>query len=187
MLLLDAYNILHCAHVLPEPYALLSAPQLGQLLDRVGYHAGPIFVVCDGSPKPEEDQSLELGRSRLVYSGPGKTADDVIEAMVSRAVDRRHTTVVSNDRHVQRIARHGGCQVMGVDEFLTGVSAAIRAASGGVAGPEKPTSANATEWMHHFGLSDKPPRSDREIEAEAERQLREFGFAPDDDGDDDPS
>jgi predicted RNA-binding protein with PIN domain len=181
-LILDAYNILHCAHVLPEPYALLSAPQLGQLLDRIGYHPGPIFVVCDGSPKPEENQSLELGRSRLVYSGPGKTADDVIEEMVSRAVDRRHTTVVSNDRHVQRIARHGGCEAMGVDAFLSGVSAAIHSArAGGSAGPEKPTSANANEWMHHFGLTDKAPRSDRDIEAEAERHLREFGFAPDDD------
>ena len=99
-LILDAYNVLYFGYVLPEKYALLTAPQLGQLLDRLNFHPGPIFIVCDGTPKPIEDQSLELGRSRLIYSGKGREADDVIDELIEREPHRKATTVVSNDRFV---------------------------------------------------------------------------------------
>ena len=187
-LILDAYNVLHFSHVLPDRYALLTAPQLGQLLDRLNFHPGPIYIVCDGSPKPSEDQSLELGRSRLVYSGKGREADDVIDELVEREPHRKQTTVVSNDRFVQRLGRHGGCQVIGSEAFMRQVGDALRAAlrdlRSGDVGPEKPTSADAEAWMKKFGLRDDaaspPPRES--LDHETDKWMREFGFIEDEDG-----
>jgi predicted RNA-binding protein with PIN domain len=192
-LLLDAYNILHCTHKLPGPYALLTAPQLGQLLDRIAYHPGPIYVVCDGSPKPDEAQNLDMGRSRLVYAGPRpRTADDVIEDLVERTTDRRNTTVVSNDRHVQRVARHRGCTVVSADDFVRDLTRSIHSASAAnrsaadIArqGPEKPLQADVRDWLKQFGyIKDTPPPSQAQLEAEADQYMREFGFTPDDEDD----
>lgn len=188
-LILDAYNVLYFGYVLPERYALLTAPQLGQLLDRLNFHPGPIYIVCDGTPKPIEDQSLELGRSRLIYSGKGREADDVIDELVDREPHRKQTTVVSNDRFVQRVGRHGGCQVLGSEEFMREVAAALRTALGArhseAAGPEKPTStspADAEAWMKKFGLRDNaPPPSPpaEDLDRETDHWLREFGFIDD--------
>ena len=184
-LILDAYNVLYFGYVLPKKYALLTAPQVGQLLDRLNFHPGPIYIVCDGTPKPTEDQSLDLGRSRLIYSGKGREADDVIDEMIDREPHRKQTTVVSNDRFVQRIARHGGCHVLGSEEFMREVATALRTALDArhseAAGPEKPTSADAEAWMKKFGLSDQSPPATppQDIERETDHWLREFGFIDD--------
>ena len=184
-LILDAYNVLHFGHVLPEKYALLSAPQLGQLLDRLNF-PGPIYIVCDGSPKPSEDQSLDMGRSRLIYSGPGREADDVIDEMIARETNRKQTVVVSNDHFVQRLARHGGCTAVGSEVFMRRVAAALkRARVTPPSGPEKPASADADAWMKKFGIADdQPPAASPappDLDRETEHWLREFGFIDDED------
>ena len=53
-IILDAYNVLHVTHMLPDRYAAVTAPQLGALIEHAGMTRGTIYVVCDGSKKPDE-------------------------------------------------------------------------------------------------------------------------------------
>ena len=180
-LFIDAYNVLHCSYVLPEAYAMITAPQLGQLIDRTGLYRGRVVIVCDGRPKPDEDMDLDLGAVELIHSGPGTDADSIIEQLVASDAAPRKVVVVSNDNRLRVAARRRGGRYQSSERFLRRLGGAIRARSATPPPPEKPCGTGDPEaWMRRFGLTNDPPPP-REIESETDRWLREFGFKPDKD------
>ena len=115
-LIVDAYNVLHCTHVLPHPYAMISATDLCQLLEQSRWAGRTIAVVCDGTQKPTEADYE--GDVELVYAGSGRDADSLIEKMIAESNAPRDLTVVSNDRRLQKAARRRRARAMTSERFL---------------------------------------------------------------------
>lgn len=161
-LIVDAYNVLHCSHVLPSSLAMISATDLCRLIDRSRWGGDRTAVVCDGSPKPDEG-SYE-GGVRLVYSGPGRDADSVIEQLIAEDTSPRDLLVVSNDRRIHKAARKRRCRTMASERFLRLL---VRGPSGSRDEAEAEAKSQAmggTEaWLREFDLEDHTLES---IEAE---------------------
>jgi predicted RNA-binding protein with PIN domain len=184
-LIVDAYNVLHCSHVLPERYALVSARGLCWMLDRSAYR-GRIAVVCDGAPKPTENTELDIGRVELIYSGPNTDADTVIERLIEADTGPRDLLVVSNDHRIQRAARRRRAHVLGSEQFLRRLGRTMQRLdrTDTPPGPEKPAgTADPEAWMRLFGFhdgNDPAPPAEAELDSQTEQWMREFGFEPDD-------
>jgi len=183
-LLLDAYNVLHCSHVLPQRWAEVDAVGLCRLIDRARPR-GVARVVCDGAPPRQVrlelgDRGLRhsVGAVELIYAGGGKDADSLIEQIIEDESSPRQLVLVSNDRRVQAAARRRGAAVVASEEFLRGLVAALRPRT---AEQSKPTTEpDADYWVEQFGLETgaSPPA---DLDSQTDHWLREFGFAQDDD------
>lgn len=177
MLILDAYNVLHCSHVLPERWAAIDAPELCRMIDRSTLHGGKAIVVCDGQPKPHERDFTATGPSSMIHSGKGREADDLIEDILEDAKNRRNILVISNDHRVQRAARTRGARWMDCESFLRKLADNLRDQT--PASPEKPTGpVDAEAWMKKFGIDSpqSPNPQEQKLSEETEHWLREFGF-----------
>jgi predicted RNA-binding protein with PIN domain len=115
-LIIDAYNVLHCTHVLPNRYAMISATDLCRLLEQSRWAGRAMAVVCDGVQKPSEADYE--GEVELIYAGSGGDADSVIEKMIVESDAPRDLTVVSNDRRIQKAARRRRARSMTSERFL---------------------------------------------------------------------
>jgi len=90
------------------------------------------------------------------FSGPGRTADDLILAFLGRETDRRAWIVVTSDRSLGDRCRHLGGRVERCDRF--------RARLAGARDGEKPERVEDLEdWLVTFGepLSEASPPSRR--------------------------
>lgn len=193
-LIIDAYNVLHCTHVLPERWSGVSAAGLCQMIAQAGVRQGRAVVVCDGTPPG--DQMLAMADARaaygelrydfegveLLYAGGGRDADSVIEALIESEPAPRELVVVSNDKRVQRAGRQAGAKVVGSEEFLRKLAAALRDGQK-PAGHGKPTGADAELWMKKFGIEEEKVEAGEAeaaegLDRETEHWLREFGFEP---------
>jgi len=180
--IIDAYNVLHCSHVLPERWAMVSAAGLCQMIDASGL-ASRAAVVCDGAPKPAELDFTPTGSARLIHSGADQEADDVIEQLIDRDPAPRELVVVSNDRRVQRAGRRRGATITPSEDFLRQLAGVLRQRST-PAENEKPAGhEDDTEiWMKKFGL-DEPQdtiQPEHPFDSETQRWMREFGYDPGD-------
>jgi len=85
-----------------------------------------IRLVFDG-PRDAEPAVVAVNEKFTVHHpAPGETADDVLEAMMARGLDRRQTVVVSSDRGVRDIARAHGLRTLTAPEFVREVKSALR-------------------------------------------------------------
>ncbi|MEN0019429.1 MAG: NYN domain-containing protein [Planctomycetota bacterium] len=129
MLLIDVYNVLHAGSADPRVAAGLAGPMdtpgLARLLAASRYRRRARCLVCDGAPgadalgkkfdgsgKLGQPQRLDAGRIRfrafgaeVLYAGGGRSADDLIEAVLADDPGVRDVLVVSSDRRLQRSAR----------------------------------------------------------------------------------
>lgn len=160
MLLVDAFNLIHASRDLTGVADLLSRLASGR-------HAGrDITLVCDGSVEPRDaheqavvTRCLSGSRSRRVlYAGPHREADDLIEDLLREARDAARITLVSSDRRLRQAAARAGAGCIESRDFLRdleedGVRRAARA--------ERPDPvldrASVAWWMAEFGLA---PRRD---------------------------
>jgi predicted RNA-binding protein with PIN domain len=85
-----------------------------------------IRLVFDGPRDAEPAVTTVNEKFTIHHPAPGETADDVLEAMIARGVDRRQTVVVSSDRGVRDIARAHGLRTLSAPEFVREVKAALR-------------------------------------------------------------
>lgn len=153
-LLVDCYNVLHTA--MPASLAGLDEAGLCIALDRWA-RGGRVVVVCDGSVKPHGPEASPAEGVELVYSGPGRSADDVIIAMIDADTAPRRLTVVSNDRTIQKAARRRRCRVMTCERLIGVLAAGSRgtssAAKHGMNTPMGPLNEEEVErWLEHFGI-----------------------------------
>ncbi|MCH2161101.1 MAG: NYN domain-containing protein [Phycisphaerales bacterium] len=155
-LLLDCYNILHVVGVLPPDLAGIDTDGLVALVGRSRWRDSECWVICDGTPKGRRHQSL--GRIQVKYAGPGRTADEAIEQLVSGSSAPRGILVVSNDREVQRSGRRRRCQVLDADTFLAHLAEDAQRGPGREpdrARPEVPLDPEQVDqWVDAFGVND---------------------------------
>lgn len=178
MLLIDAYNVLHHAYLLPGGLSEISAPSLGKLVDDLGFHDGRIVVVCDGAPKPHERTADPGPKAEILHAGPGREADDLIEDFIEKESSPRRMIVVSNDRRLIAAARRRKAVVMSSEDFLRALADLLRQGASSRRQPsdgsEKPASADAEEWMRKFGIHDKD--KDAKIKPSTDQWMKEFGI-----------
>jgi predicted RNA-binding protein with PIN domain len=184
-IILDAYNVLFSSHVLPDRYAELTAPQLGSLVEHAGLTRGTIYVVCDGSRKPDEWADPAAVQVEVLYAGKDRDADSLIEQLIDDAPSGKDLVVVSNDNRIQRAARRKRAVVLSSESFLHKLTDALRAKDAGPPEPEKPTGPfRAEPWMKKFGLDPRQPQQPpTDISSEADAWLKEFGLDHDDEAD----
>ncbi len=149
MYLIDGNNLI--GHTKSISYKDPQARQ--QVLDRISTFLESrrrnATVVFDGSSEP-----LRKTRwMRLVFSGPGRTADDLIRKQVETARSRKGLCVVSSDNGVYGYARSCGVEALKCHEFNRLLKEEIVTD----AEPEKrdvPVE-NIKHWMRYFGEDDE--------------------------------
>ncbi|MEM9558795.1 MAG: NYN domain-containing protein [Planctomycetota bacterium] len=130
MLLIDAYNVLATAGVLPPR---LAGPGLGGLVSLIEgsrYRDLRARLVCDGGPGNDIRRRgglmltegglswCRLGRAEVVFSGSAREADDVIEEVLDRSTFASRMVVISSDRRVAQAATRAGADSVSSDGFL---------------------------------------------------------------------
>ncbi|MEO0632054.1 MAG: NYN domain-containing protein, partial [Planctomycetota bacterium] len=113
MLLVDTYNVLHTPAALRSLHDEPTPGHLAVLVAASRYRRDRAVLICDGSPHPEHlgpsaEQRAEF-RYRvegveIVYAGPGRDADSLIEQWIARDSAPRRLKIVSNDRRLIRAA-----------------------------------------------------------------------------------
>ncbi len=175
-LIVDAYNVLHCTHVLPQRWAEIGVQELCRMIERAGVRRGKAVVVCDGAPPPLQDARQVFGDVELLYAGGGRDADSLIEKLIERETAPGNLFVISNDNRLRSAARRRGATSVGSEEFLRRLSAALRAAHTSQAGPKLP--ADTEYWLKVFETDPEPSEPDH-IENLTDYWMRQFGFKDD--------
>jgi hypothetical protein len=149
-IIIDAYNVLHCTHVLPSRHAMMGLGEMCRLLTESRWRDGPMIVACDGTPgHPPLEPPPEV---QLVYSGPNSDADTLIEQHIAQTSAPRHLTVVSNDRRLHRAARRRKARVMPAEQFLWLL---VSPPTQTTTQPQPDPQPDDTEsWMAEFGLNE---------------------------------
>jgi len=125
-LLVDAYNVLHVTGILPPEIAGPDAPALARLVARSRYTNRHCWLICDGAP-PGANRSGGMIRSpapgvervELVYAGPNRDADSLIERLIERDSAPKKLLVVSSDRRILTAARKRRSSAMPSEAFLS--------------------------------------------------------------------
>lgn len=153
-IIIDAYNVLHQTHRLPEPYALMDPAGLCRAIERSRWSRTRAMVVCDGVPKP--DEGAYDGAVELIYAGPGGKADPLIEKLIERDDGPRELIVVSDDNRLKKAARKRRAKAMSSGAFLRELVASIEAGPpGSGASPPNPDAMGSTEaWLREFGFEE---------------------------------
>lgn len=179
MLLLDVYNLLHAAPKVSPDLAGLDVHELARMVGASGLGATGALLICDGTggrsarlndrstrddPHAPEIDPREA-EVRILYAGPGKDADTVIErrldALEAKGQARR-ALVVSSDRRVQAAAVGVRAKWATSEDFLGALlrERQIRAKRDHASTGGKPAFARAAPldpastawWMREFGI-----------------------------------
>ena len=130
-ILIDGYNLMYAAGLMPPRGRLLSPAQFRKLrtrlLDRIAeglpeVDAHQTVVVFDASVKPPDDPALSREEThrgiRARYAQEAHSADDALEDLIHDHPTPRTLTVVSSDNRIRLAAKHRKCVVLRSDEFL---------------------------------------------------------------------
>lgn len=112
--LVDVNNVLHVVGVLPPELAGIDLEELGDLVVGSRFGREDVVFVCDGKPRRHRTSS-DL---KVLFSGAGVSADDVIVRLVNRSTAPRRLTVVSNDREITTSVRRRRAKVVSAESFL---------------------------------------------------------------------
>ena len=159
-LLIDCYNVLHAQK--PVSLAGLEEASLCALLAASPWARSGVTVVCDGRPKPHSPTPGELASSpgggvELIFSGPGRSADDVIIGLIEKDSAPRRLTVVSSDRTIRKAARRRRARDWSSEEFLSRLAKAARSPGPDGSSAGKPDAGplprdQVNRWLDAFGI-----------------------------------
>ena len=159
--LVDAYNVIRRDPRLraveeergTEAARLLLESQLRLLRAREG-RGVTVAVAYDGTPPHGEGTSTVKGL-RILYSGPGRSADDVILAEARRAEGRMQVKVVTSDLHdIARRLRGLRVEHVSVEEFTAELwKGSDRDRAAGAEKPEEVSGHDVDFWLREFGDS----------------------------------
>jgi predicted RNA-binding protein with PIN domain len=130
-LIIDGYNLLHQDEALTcfRHDLQVARRQLVRKVEGAAPEmARRISVVFDGRQKGR-DAALDAPHIEVLFSPANRTADAVIERMVSDADDPSRIVVVTSDQVEARIVSSAGATVMSCQSFLFACGDASRAAS----------------------------------------------------------
>lgn len=156
-LIVDAFNVLHSWGGGPEPGGYAELLSLSGLIARSRYADGKVSIVCDGGRFNATKPSFSAP-CKVIFAGPGKDADGLIESIVRRDSAPRSLVVASSDRRLQRAVRKRGGRWVTSSQFLGQV---VRDSAAPAPLPIRPTFAQKTplqadavrEWMDEFDIS----------------------------------
>ncbi len=160
-IIVDGYNVLHASRWLASEWKGVDRGELCRLLGRLARHSGEkITVVFDAVPSEPELGRAEAPGVEVIYSGHGRTADEVIIQKLNASSGPRELTVVSSDREIKSAARRRGCKVRSAGEFIkTSARELGRAQNKQNREPtekEKGLSRSETDkWLSEFGIDPK--------------------------------
>ncbi len=108
----------------------------------------------------------------VIYAGPGRDADSLIERLIERADGPRELIVVSSDRRIAKAARKRKAKALDSPSFMLQVLADAERARAtpkrpGAAHPGAPSPAEVAEWMRFFGLDAPDPSDDPDTDDES--------------------
>ncbi len=159
-LMVDCYNVLRAD--LPPRMAGMDEAGLCRALATsrwVGPRGGGVLVVADGRVKPMGAAVSPVEGVELIYSGSGRSADEVIIARVRASSAPKRLTVVSSDREIRAAARARGATDLPSDVFIARLT---RDHAKGVVGPRPPArpriepldAESVDAWLDVFGIED---------------------------------
>lgn len=120
-LILDCYNVLHAT--MPPSLAGLDEAGLCRVLSRSRWAGEAVALVCDGLPKALRRIESPVSGVEIVYAGHGRSADDLIIAMIDADTAPRRLVVVSSDRQIQKAARRRRAIALSSDRFIATLAA----------------------------------------------------------------
>lgn len=161
-LLIDAWNVLHQQGVLPPELAVDDLAGLVHLIRLSRWRDTPIDLVCDGRSGSGPDRGrIDDGGDgaagvRVRWSGPARTADDLIIETVRKSDAPRSLLVVTSDRAIQREARRRRCRILTSEAFLERLSGDVPAGAAAPRGPGRPTAplspGDVQRWAKRLGV-----------------------------------
>lgn len=157
-LLVDVNNVLHVVGVLPPDLAGIEVEDLGGLVESSRFRQEEIVFVCDGKPRRHRTS----GRIKLLFSGAGISADDVIVRLVRRSTAPRRLTVVSSDREIATAVRRRRARVISSESFLSVLAedasrSPVPRGSRATASERHPADQRQVEhWLRLFGVEADP-------------------------------
>lgn len=150
-LLIDCYNVLHTT--MPPHLAGLDEARLCHLLMASPFGGTKITVVCDGKVKPHIPAVSPVDSVKLIYSGPRRSADDLIIKQIGVDTAPRRLIVVSSDRQIQKAARRRRAKIMPSDELINVLSRLpVSAPDGAAPAPASLSSQEVEHWLSQFDL-----------------------------------
>jgi predicted RNA-binding protein with PIN domain len=170
-LLIDGYNLLHVTDIFGEagPGTELHRTRLALLnfLARAisKHERAQTTIVFDASGAPPGlPRTIHHEGMTIHFAARHSDADEMIEDLLEQHPAPRSLTVVSNDRRVQRAARHRGAAYVDSSQWYADVRAAARQArddgSASAPGPTK-DAGDVTYWVRQFG--EAPPSMDEDL------------------------
>ena len=154
LVLIDGCNVLHVEGVLPPEIAGLEAAELAALIAASRYRLDEVLIVMDG-PRGERGSH---GAVRIVHSGPGRTADEVIIDLVRRSSTPRSILVVSSDREIRREATRRRSKTLSSEAFLAQLGrdglASRPAGTSPRPAPDPAPNHSTQRWIEAFGVTE---------------------------------
>ena len=178
--LIDGYNLLHAMGILlgrVGPHGLEKARLnlLGVLAGSFDKEADRLTVVFDAASAPAGVEAKQEYRDiTVLFAQGGQEADDLIESLISRQDNPKNLVVISDDRRLQRAARHRNAQPMTCGDFLDLMDRRRQTRPSEIAesspSSEKENLSNPEDtqhWLHEFrDLQEELDRHDRLIKPE---------------------
>jgi predicted RNA-binding protein with PIN domain len=157
MLLIDGYNLLHSVRSLLDQSAEITDDQLCRVIGEYLYRTkGKGSIIFDGTGPKDKSVFNNLFNLEVVFSGPNREADDVIEKLIQQNTAPRNLSVISSDRRIKQAAEKRKATPVDCVDFWMKVLKQI----------EKKQKQQAEPQEKFIGLTN----------AETEYWLREFGF-----------
>jgi hypothetical protein len=155
-LLLDTYNVLHAWRSGPIAGDSREVAALAERIEASTFRSPRL--ICDGTPPggPSEPLHWRVGRVQIIYAGPGRDADSLIEKLIREDSAPSRLLVVSSDRRILKAARRRRAPSMESPSFL----AQLASPGQPVPTPAEETAAPADlkEWLRAFGDDPQEPR-----------------------------
>jgi predicted RNA-binding protein with PIN domain len=118
-ILIDGYNLLYSTDIVSDNHADLEMKR-DELLRKLQNFAvkkrSKITVVFDAKEKIHGG-NIHLSYVKVMFSPPGKLADDVIRAMIRKSKKPQNLLVVSSDNEIRRTARDHSATSVTSQEF----------------------------------------------------------------------
>jgi predicted RNA-binding protein with PIN domain len=174
-LLIDCYNVLHAEK--PPRLAGLTTAWLCRALARSRWAGQPILVVCDGQASPLELVESPVAAVELTYSGPERTADQVIIQQIERDTGPKRLLVVSSDHEILKAARRRRAKTLTSEQFLHELARQLNQPGHSPREPDKPDPSDMPQaeidaWLQQFGYEPSqkpaPPPQPRDLSPETD-------------------
>lgn len=159
---IDGYNLLHAARGV-EGGSQLGRRQLCEMVAAWSHKTGESALLVFDGAQPSEALASQLHAEGVdvVYSGAGRSADEVIGEQIRASSSPRRLIVISTDREIRQAARRRRCRHATSADFLELMARVL----------SKP----------HRPQVEPPEKRKGTPPEEVDDWLRRFGFDPEED------